>query len=151
MDGIQTESYRSDQDMAGEKKLWCLYFYIDSLDTINLAVFLRSNNLVQKYNRKSFKGKNLFFFALLLRRSFSDHIYGVHFSHQHTYYKLQSFTCWTSVGSFHVLHLCLSFWLVGSLHGWMYVFLTLPALPVLWKDITVYDEPTKNWSEYTMT
>ena len=32
-------------------------------------------------------------------------IYGLYFSHQHTYYILQSFTCWTSVGNFHVLYL----------------------------------------------
>ena len=41
--------------------------------------------------------------------------YGLYFSHLYTYYKLQSFTCLTSVGIFHVLHLHLSFWLVGTL------------------------------------
>ena len=30
---------------------------------------------------------------------------GLYFSHHYTYYKLKSFTCWTSVGSFHVLSL----------------------------------------------
>ena len=29
--------------------------------------------------------------------------YGIYFSHHYTYFKLQSFICWTSVASFHVL------------------------------------------------
>ena len=41
--------------------------------------------------------------------------YGLYFSHHYTYDKLQSFKCWTSVGNFHVLHLHLSFWHVGTL------------------------------------
>ena len=39
------------------------------------------------------------------------------------------FTCWTSVGSFHVLHLHLSFWLVGTRHAYtsvsMYLWISL--------------------------
>ena len=38
--------------------------------------------------------------ALLRRLSFLTTFYGLYFSHHYTYNKLQSFTCWTSVGSF---------------------------------------------------
>ena len=43
----------------------------------------------------------------------------------HMYYKLQSFICRTSVVSFHVLHLHLSFWLVGSPHACTPAFMYL--------------------------
>ena len=36
--------------------------------------------------------------------------YGLDFSHHYTNYKLKSFTCWTSVGSFHVRTVMLQAW-----------------------------------------
>ena len=55
-------------------------------------------------------GKHLFLMLALLRRtSFSNHLlWSIFQSSLHTYYELQSFTCWTSVGSFQVPHLHLN-------------------------------------------
>ena len=47
---------------------------------------------------------------------FNHNFWSLFQSPLYTCYKLQFFTCWTSVGSFHVLHLNLSFWLVSSPH-----------------------------------
>ena len=72
-------------------------------------------------------GLNFFMLALLRRISFRppSMVYISVIILQITIF----FTCWTSVGSFHVLHLHLSFWLVGTRHAYtsvsMYLWISL--------------------------
>ena len=56
------------------------------------------------YMLKENELKTLFYAGHPKEDIFLTTFYGLNFSHHHTYYKLQSFTCWTSVGIFHVLH-----------------------------------------------
>ena len=82
------------------------------------------NCLILDYWHLSLK----YFFMLALQRkksfltTFNDLYFGHHFTH-FTNYNL--FTCWTSVVRFHVLHLHLSFWVVG-LHS---IYQSMPLPP----------------------
>ena len=78
----------------------------------------RDHKISQKKTKYKFKIFKFFFMlALLVEYIFLTTFYGLYFNHQFTHYIiqfLQVLTCswWPSVGSFHVLHLHLSFWLM---------------------------------------
>ena len=79
--GIGCFAFKNGQKLLENFKLWKL-FYFGLVFIANCIGYLLY----------------FFMFALLLGSIFQLSL--------NTYYKLQSFTFWTSVGSFHVLHLC---------------------------------------------
>ena len=117
-------------DIIVSQKLYILSFVLGLGENLTKPIFLQNFVSIFKLflaflHERCWKsilrpllGVVFFMLALLRRTSFLTTFYGLYFSHHCTHitnYNL--FTCWTSVGSFHVLHLHLPFWLVGTLHA----------------------------------